>query len=82
MRKTPNRRANHYIFRKKYNMAKIHADISATETQKENKWSAEDFANIIELLEEQDANNLGLNIIWIDNYGEIPDIINRLLKEE
>lgn len=30
------------------------------------------------ILEEQDANSLGLNVFWIDEFDEIPDILNRI----
>ncbi|MGG2199588.1 MULTISPECIES: TIR domain-containing protein [Paenibacillus] len=30
------------------------------------------------LLEEQDANDLGLNVLWIHSFEEIPDILNRI----
>lgn len=34
---------------------------------------------LISLLEEQDANALGINVIWVDDFDEIPNIINGLL---
>jgi SIR2-like domain len=30
------------------------------------------------LLEEQDANALGLNVVWLENYDELPEILNRI----
>ncbi len=38
----------------------------------------DDFKKTQMLLEEQDANSLGLNVFWIDNYDEIPNILNRI----
>jgi hypothetical protein len=34
---------------------------------------------VAELLEESDARNLGLNIIWVDEYSEIPVFMRRLV---
>jgi hypothetical protein len=30
------------------------------------------------LLEEQDANALGLNLIWIEDYSELPDVLGKI----
>jgi hypothetical protein len=30
------------------------------------------------LLEEQDANALGLNVVWIDDYSELPSLLNQI----
>ena len=38
----------------------------------------DDFIRTQILLEEQDANSLGLNVLWIDNFDEIPDILRRI----
>lgn len=35
---------------------------------------------ITTMLFEQDANSLGLNVIWCSEYSEIPDILNRISK--
>lgn len=32
------------------------------------------------LLEEQDANELGLNVLWIDDYGELPAILSEIAR--
>ncbi len=32
----------------------------------------------VEILEEADANSLGLNVIWVDDYGEIPGVLERI----
>lgn len=31
-------------------------------------------------LDEQDANELGLNVIWVNDFNEIPDLLNSFLK--
>jgi hypothetical protein len=33
---------------------------------------------VAKLLEEQDANTLGLNVIWVTDFSEIPDILRRV----
>lgn len=33
---------------------------------------------LAKLLEEQDANELGLNVLWVDDFSEIPDIIRKI----
>jgi hypothetical protein len=35
---------------------------------------------VSKLLEEQDANALGLNVIWIDDYNEIPTLLRDIVK--
>jgi hypothetical protein len=34
---------------------------------------------VSKLLEEQDANALGLNVIWIDEFSEIPGLLDDIL---
>jgi hypothetical protein len=33
---------------------------------------------VSKLLEEQDANGLGLNVIWIDDFGELPGVLREI----
>ncbi len=35
----------------------------------------------VEILEEADANSLGLNVIWVDDDGEIPGVLERIGPE-
>lgn len=78
MRKNPDRVLNHYVFKKRYEQSQIASHISELGLKdKDNQYSS-DFMKIAEVLEEQDANNLGLNVIWIDSYDEIPQILNKL----
>lgn len=37
--------------------------------------------DVSKLLEEQDANALGLNVIWIDDFGEVPTILGEIAAE-
>jgi hypothetical protein len=34
------------------------------------------------LLEEQDANALGLNVVWIQDYAELPVLLNELVVSD
>lgn len=77
MRKTPDRKANHYVFRKKYDRKQIGTALFENSTKNRAKDIA-DFSRIIELLEDQDSRNLGLNSIWIDDYVEIPEILHKI----
>jgi len=35
---------------------------------------------IVENIEEQDANNLGFNVIWVNSHAEIPNILLEICK--
>lgn len=35
---------------------------------------------VLQSIEEQDANNLGFNVIWINDYKEIPEILLEIGK--
>jgi hypothetical protein len=37
--------------------------------------------DVSKLLEEQDANALGLNVIWIDDFAEVPKILDEITVE-
>lgn len=76
MRKNPDRVLNHYIFKKRYEKTPISQQLSQLGIN--DKLYSEDFIKLVELLEEQDANKLGLNVIWIDNFDEIPLLLKRL----
>lgn len=45
---------------------------------KKKPYGSDDFKRTQMLLEEQDANSLGLNVFWIDEFEEIPNILNRI----
>ena len=81
MRKNPDREANHFVFKKRYDKKSIDKNIKVLGITDENRENANNFIKIAEFLEEQDSNNLGLNVIWIDDYSEIPKILNQLLED-
>ncbi len=81
MRKNPNRKANHYIFKKRYSPDEVRERFSTLEIGGDDFENAADFMRIAEVLEETDANNLGMNVIWIDAYDEIPSFLRGLSEE-
>lgn len=36
---------------------------------------------VSKLLEEQDANALGLNLVWIDEFAELPSVLDDIASE-
>ena len=80
MRKNPDRVLNHYVFKKRYEQAQMVNHIAELGLKDKDNQYASDFIKIAEVLEEQDANNLGLNVIWIDRYEEIPKILAKLIE--
>lgn len=81
MRKTPNRKANHYVFRKKCDRKRVGEVLSPKHGRRKRTADIVDFARIVELLEDQDSRNLGLNVIWVDDYTEIPKIFQRIVEK-
>jgi hypothetical protein len=81
MRKNPHRKANHYIFKKRYDRDDINRHIVNLEIEGDDAKNARDFMEIVEVLEETDANNLGMNVIWIDEYSEIPLFLKRIADD-
>lgn len=76
MRKNPDRGLNHYIFKRR------HRDGAETEggTDVGLAGSAtREMLRVAEMLEELDAKNLGLNVIWVQQYDDIPVFLRRLL---
>ncbi len=79
MRKNPDRSLNHYIFKKKNSREDIGEIAQKLKLKAAAREYTEDLFTVAEMLEEQDANNLGLNVIWVNNFDEIPNILQRLL---
>lgn len=61
-RKSPDKHLNHYFIKKTPASAK----------------SKDTMDKLALLLEEQDANELGLRMIWIDDYSEVPSILRQI----
>ncbi len=71
-RKSGKDEINHYIIKKRYKIEDLTTDHS--------KMSGNSLIKIMENIEEQDAKNLGINVIWITEFDEVPDIINQINK--
>ncbi len=65
-RKNPSRKLNHYIIKKAPSFSGKNDTID----------------DLALLLEEQDANELGLNVIWIETFDEIAPLIRRIAEKE
>ncbi|MEW8599149.1 MAG: TIR domain-containing protein [Candidatus Thiodiazotropha sp.] len=61
-RKNPEKSLNHYLIKKAPN----------------NSNSSDTMDDLALLLEEQDANDLGLNMIWIEDFTEIAEILKKI----
>lgn len=77
MRKNPGRKANHYVFKKRYNRDIIEKEM--TKFIGYDSDNSDKFIRITEMLEEQDSKKLGLNVIWIDDFNDIPKFLERIL---
>jgi hypothetical protein len=62
VRKDPSKKLNHYMIKKTPDLKKENPNIE----------------DLLMFLEEQDANDLGLNVLWVDNFGEVPSILKSL----
>ena len=63
-RKNPSRALSHYVIKKAPSIS----------------GSSDKIDDLAYLLEEQDANELGLNVIWIEDFSEVPIILNKVAK--
>lgn len=72
IRKNGKGEKNHYIIKKRYTIEDLYPE-SKTVRQKEQK-----VIPVLENIEEQDANNLGFNVIWINSFKEIPEILKEI----
>lgn len=80
MRKNPRRKVNHFVFKKRNDCDRLGAKINQLDLSADNVEVAKDFVLMTEILEEQDSNNLGLKIIWVDDYDEIPPFLKSLAE--
>jgi len=71
-RKNKNKTKNHYLIKKRYSLSDLFDDESMV-TEKNKS-----LIPIIENIEEKDAHNFGFNMIWINEYNEIPQIIKEI----
>ena len=81
---------HHYIIRKKYNLRVVEQYILKTMDQNQELYDTkmrgdieldelvERLVNIVENFEENDALSFGVSTIWVQDYNEIPEIINKI----
>ena len=81
MRKNPDRKANHYVFKRRNDPSILSDRIAALSLTGDDAETAREFMAMSEILEEQDSHNLGLNTIWIDDYSEIPPFLLELTAD-
>ncbi|MEW9668815.1 SIR2 family protein [Ammoniphilus sp. 3BR4] len=82
MRKKPDKiLKNHYIFKKRYNESEVRQHISEIGIKDEEHIYTDTFIRLAEMFEEQDANNLGLNVIWVNDFQEIPFYLGKLIED-
>lgn len=63
-RKDPTKNLNHYIIKK-------------TPDVEDNSGKVDE---LLMFLEEQDANELGLNVLWVDEFNEMPTLLRKLIE--
>ncbi|GAB4044331.1 TIR domain-containing protein [Spirosoma jeollabukense] len=66
IRKDPEKKLNHYIIKKRPNLSGINSNVE----------------DLIALLEERDANELGLNVIWVDDHPEIGPLLKDITNSD
>jgi NAD-dependent SIR2 family protein deacetylase len=72
IRKNGKGEKNHYIIKKRYTIEELYPESEIV------KLKDKKVIPVIESIEEQDANNLGFNVIWINQFKEIPEILNEI----
>ena len=74
MRKNGKGEKNHYIIKKRYAIQDLYPDSEIVKVKDQK------VIPVIENIEEQDANNLGFNVIWINDFKEIAPILLEIGK--
>ena len=79
MRKNPDKSLEHYIFKRRYAEDHLARHMSGREGFGDAEENAHKLVRMAEILEERDCNNLGLNVIWVDEFEDIPPLILKLV---
>ncbi len=69
IRKNGKGEKNHYIIKKRYSIEDLYPENEGVKIKDQK------LIPVIENIEEQDANNLGFKVIWINSFKEIPEIL-------
>lgn len=84
---------HHYIFKEKYKLEIIQSSLLEILSQNDKLLSdkmtseldfietSEYLIDIIEKFEESDASSFGLSIIWVEDFSEIPEILNKIRRK-
>ena len=81
MRKNPEKTLNHFVFRRRYDVDDCAKAIAASGIRGRAEEHALRLVETAEILEEKDANALGLNMIWVSEFREIADVLHALTDE-
>ena len=79
MRKNPQGTRHHYIIRRRHEERSLWAGVE--DPAPEERELLHTLRRRAHVLEEQDANALGLNMIWIDEFEEIPEILRDIAAD-
>ncbi len=77
MRKNPSKQIRHYAFRKRYDPTELASQFPGADSAQRLR-NASVLAQMAQILEEDDANNLGLSIIWHDQFDDIIPMLTDL----
>jgi hypothetical protein len=80
MRKNPEKTLDHFIFKKRYDVTDLAHHINGWKDLENADEHALKLTRMAEILEERDCNNLGLNVIWVREFGEIPAVIQSIAE--
>jgi hypothetical protein len=77
-RKNPLKSLNHAVMKRHHQPADLVSKLSHSARRDFPVSSVARLLQIAETLESQDANNLGLDVIWVDDFREIPLLLREL----
>jgi hypothetical protein len=72
MRKSGNSERNHFIIKRHYRKEELYSNEELENNENDN------VIQMLEIVEEIDAEALGFNVIWVDEFSEIPKILNKI----
>jgi hypothetical protein len=80
MRKNPDKSLNHFLLRRRYQETDVAMNFKNSNLKGQEQGYARKLVRMAEVLEEQDANNLGLNVIWVDEYEDMPRLLTSVVE--
>jgi hypothetical protein len=81
MRKNPSKALNHFLVKRRYQEADLIKSLRASGLKGEEQTHARDLVRMAEVLEEQDANNLGMNVMWVNDFSEVSGLLLNLVAD-